>query len=108
MMNCIHVLTQTYENYSDNDVPYWKPKGGRTHVITGFNHPANDRIFAAATAAVEAVRASIECDNSMFQETIIDWALAPVGEPTYDEKMQLEYDGKVTYPCPRIALPVAA
>ena len=29
-MNCtVKVMAQYHENYSDTDIPYWKPKGGQ-------------------------------------------------------------------------------
>ena len=32
-MATIRIYTQYYENYSDTNVPYWKPKGGQTFEI---------------------------------------------------------------------------
>ena len=34
MMNCtIKVMAQYFENYSDTNTPYWKPKGGQEFQI---------------------------------------------------------------------------
>ena len=33
-MNCtVKVMAQYHENYSDTDIPYWKPKGGQEFQI---------------------------------------------------------------------------
>lgn len=106
MINAIHVFTQTRENYSDNPVtaPYWKCKGGRTIVLTGFSHPLNDGLFAAGQAAVDAARASIEQDNDYYKEHIIDWSFANENDLTEFEKDQLRFDGRVDSRDQRIAI----
>ncbi len=100
----IHVQTQYMENYGTADAPYWKFKGGDTYVITGFSHPMNDTIGAAAMAAVESVRARIEYSNPMASVTIIDWEFAPADGLTQWERDQQAFEGSVTTPSPRIAL----
>ena len=98
----IHVATQDHENYSDvPNRPYWKAKGGRTIVLTGFVVPANRSIEAAATAVVESHRATIEVRNDYYQSDIIGWGLHPAGQATHDEMQQQEYDGRVSYPSER-------
>jgi len=32
-MATLRIFTQYYENYSDTQTPYWKPKGGQTFII---------------------------------------------------------------------------
>jgi hypothetical protein len=106
MINAIHVFTQYRENYSDDPKrPYWKSKGGSTYVITGFSHPLNDRIGAAGAAVVEAVREQIEYFNDYATNEIIGWEFADGADLTEDEKLQMEYDGKVGYPDQRIPCP---
>jgi len=102
----IHVTTQVYENYntSGEGAPYWKAKGGTTYVLTGFAHPLCDGLGAAAQAVVDAQRAAFTADNGDIREWVIDWALVPVGTLTDDEKLALEYDGRIDWPSPRIAV----
>jgi hypothetical protein len=100
----IHLHTQYCENYGDEAKPYWKFKGGETYVITGFNHPLNDRIGAAAAAVVDAMRARVEYANGMSEEYLLDWELVPASELTQSERDQLEFDGRITDPSQRIAL----
>ena len=101
MLN-IHVHTQYKENYGDEAQPYWKYKGGSTVIITGFTHPLTSGIGAAAEAVVRSVAAQIEYANAYAEEYIIDWSLEPVGALTEDERLQLEYDGRITYAAKRI------
>lgn len=100
----IHVFTQYYENYGDEQKPYWKAKGGSTIVLTGFTHPLSDGIGAAAQAAVDSVRDRIEYRNPLAEQFIIDWDFAAVGSLTEDEQDQQKYDGRVYSPSTRIAL----
>jgi hypothetical protein len=104
MLMNIHVATQYCENYGTADQPYWKFKSGVTYVLTNFTHPLTDGIGAAGQAAVDAVRAQIEYANPMSEEYIIDWEFKPSTEPTTDEQLELEYDGRISYPSPRIDL----
>jgi hypothetical protein len=46
-----------------------------------------------------ALRAQIEQDNEMFQEKIIDFRIVKDDYLTEFERSQLEYEGKITYPC---------
>lgn len=101
----IHIATQYMENYGTPERPYWKYKGGSTYVVEGFTHPLNDRIGAAGAAVVEALRPTLEYANSMAEEYIIDWSFESVDALTENERLQLEYDGRVTYPDKRIPLP---
>ena len=103
----IHIDTQIHENYGTPEAPYWKAKGGRTIVVTGFTHPLNDRIGAAAKAVVDAVAPSVIADNDYFSEYIIDWSLADADALTHDEQMQMEFDGRISYPATRVAVPAA-
>ena len=49
MMCNVLVSAQYYENYSDTDVPYWKPKGG-----ADFTFPVDsDLVTYAAHGALE-------------------------------------------------------
>lgn len=51
----IRITSQYYENYSDTDVPYWKPKMGREFVIEGVDADAvmyADDLVAVLTEVV--------------------------------------------------------
>jgi hypothetical protein len=91
------ITTQVYENYGAHDwdgkgecPSYWKAKGGHDYVVKNFK--------GDATVAVMALRDKIECNDSYFQETIIDFEVVADDYLTEFEKDQLEYEGKITYP----------
>lgn len=99
----IHIHTQYAENYGDATNPYWKMKGGSTYVLP-FPHALNDRIGPDAAAAVEAVRPKIENRDDFSETYVLDWELTSEAL-THDEKLQQEYDGKISFPSPRLTLP---
>lgn len=99
----IHIHTQYRENYGTPEAPYWKFKGGDTIIVTGFDHPLCDGIGQAAQAVVDALRARIEYRNPMSEEYVIDWEFAPVDALTQSEQDQLEFDGRISDPSPRMA-----
>ena len=100
----IHVHTQYQENYGTETAPYWKFKGGSTYVLLGFEHPLSDGLAAAGQAAVESVRSQIEYANPMSEEAIIDWEFKADAALTQYETDQLEFEGRVSSPSPRITL----
>lgn len=106
----IFIHTQYCENYGDESRPYWKMKGGSTVVVTGAVLPMDHTIGHVASAIVESLRDKIEYRNPMSEEYIIDWHFAADDEMPEEERMQLEYDGRITYPSTRIdlATPIAA
>jgi hypothetical protein len=103
----IHIDTQYKENYGTAEAPYWKFKGGSTVVVTGFDHPLTNGIGAAAQAVVDALRPSIEYSNEYAEVYILDWAIVSKDALPQDELMQLEYDGRISFPCKRLAVPAA-
>jgi hypothetical protein len=100
----IHIETQYKENYGTASEPYWKFKGGTTVVVTGFEHPLNAEIGPAAQAVVDSLRGEIEYSNEYAEMYIIDWAFVADDVLPEDERMQLEYDGRITCPAKRIAV----
>ena len=100
------ISTQVYENYAwqaDGSLgvgadAHWKAKGGNEYVIKKFRGSMAD-----ATLAVMAVRRDIECDNPEFRETIINWSIVQDDFLTEFERNQLEYEGKIIYPCKELA-----
>jgi hypothetical protein len=103
-MTTIHIHTQYQENYGDAAMPYWKFKGGNTYIVTGLDLPLNDQIGRLGALAVEALRSKIEYANDYAQEHVIDWEFAPADALTRDEQLQMEYDGRIIDPSPRLAL----
>ena len=88
------IETQILENYGSPEEPFWKAKGGNTYRVTGV--PLNRDYQSIVEAA------GVECNNSMFLEYIIDWSLKGDDFMSVFEKNQLEYEGKIVYPDPRI------
>lgn len=93
--------TQYRENYGDESAPYWKCKGGDTFIV---DEPFTSITPEQVTAMVEALRPTIEWDNPFSTTDIISWQVVPNDFISHDEQMQLEYDGRITDPSPRISL----
>jgi hypothetical protein len=95
------IRTQIYENYGAHnwdgtgDCPqYWKAKGGTEYKIIGI--PLNiDFEDVVSIAAVER-------NNDYIQETMIDWSVESDDYLSWFEKSQLEYDGEIQFPEPKI------
>lgn len=92
----LHIYTQCRENYGDPTTPYWKMKGGRTVVLTGIADADFAPLLEWATPRIEAY-------NPMFEEYICGYGIQPDDALTDDERDQLEYDGRITYPSTRLA-----
>jgi hypothetical protein len=90
----LHINTQYRENYGTESEPYWKFKGGSTIVVVDAE--------GSVDVLVENMRASIEYSNPMSEEYVRSFELRPSETLTDDEKDQLEFDGKITYPSKRI------
>lgn len=96
------IRTQYMENYGSHDwdrkgscPQYWKMKGGREYLVTEVN-PNQD---------LEAI---VDCaftgqSNDYFREYIIEWTVESDDYMSWHEKSQLEYDGEIIYPEPRIS-----
>jgi len=91
----IRITAQYYENYSDNDTPYWKPKGGCDYVVKNFEGDMDD---------VLSISRRVECDNEFYREYLIDWKMVENDYLTEFEKCQLEYDGQILYPAKELVL----
>ena len=74
--------------------PYWKSKGGNTYHVTDIPCPADYQVIVDA--------AGVEVNNEMFHEYIIDWSIAEDDYMSQFEQDQLEYEGRIIYPDPRI------
>ena len=86
------VETQVRENYGTAIRPHWKCKGGDTYVVSNFTE------FNNIQPTLDCIREQVETDNDYFQEWIIDWYVAEDDYLTRDERNQLEFDGRITFP----------
>jgi hypothetical protein len=69
----------------------WKAKGGDTYFVMDVEPGTEERV-------VESVRDQVEFSNPIAQEYIIDYCLVDDDFMTRDERLQLEFDGKILYP----------
>lgn len=95
------IRTQYMENYGAHDwdgkgecPQYWKMKGGSEYMIEGV--PLNID-YAEVVAA-----ADVEKNNEYCREYILDWSLESDDYMSWFENSQLEYDGSIACPEPRI------
>lgn len=58
----IRITAQYYENYSDTDTPYWKPKGGHEFTIKA----DSDVIFYTYDSDLKEVLSKMVADESDF------------------------------------------
>ena len=91
------IQTQDYENYASRDsTPYWKAKGGYEYKILGV--PSNVDL----DSVVDMVRGEIERDDDSFRTVIRGYFLESDDYLSYDERLQLQYEGGITHPDPTI------
>jgi len=93
------ISTQVYENYGSAEKPHWKAKGGCDYAVRNFNGN-----YSKALAVVTALRDKIEQDNEYFREHIIDWAIEADDYLTEDERLQIQYEGKIIYPAKELVV----
>jgi hypothetical protein len=74
MLCDIRVTAQYRENYSDTNIPYWKPKGGVELIIPQIN---DDVVLYAAPDEVDTAIQKLLLDksNSMCLYELISWEL---------------------------------
>lgn len=92
------ILTQVYENYGSVEKPHWKAKGGDNYVVSNFTH------FNEVQAVVDSIRDRLEVNDDFYNEYIIDWFVAEDDYLTRDERNQLEFDGRITYPAKELVV----
>jgi len=85
------ISTQILENYGSEDNPFWKCKGSEDYVVKNF------RDFNRVNEVVMALRSEIEIDNPFCQEYIAGWEVVDDDYMTQAERLQMLYEGKVTY-----------
>jgi hypothetical protein len=96
------IRTQFMENYGAHDwdgegecPQYWKMKGGSEYMITDV--PGNIDYQEVVDMA------GVEKNNEYVREYILDWSIEDDAYLSWFEKSQLEYDGSIACPEPRIA-----
>ncbi len=87
------VITQCYENYGTEDVPYWKAKWGSDFIV--MNCPSTEN-------AQKHVELHELLDNSFTREQVLVVNEVEASYLTEDEMRQLEYDGGINSPSVRI------
>jgi hypothetical protein len=98
----IIAYTQVLENYGTAELPRWKGKGGSTYIVARLS------VQAAAELALrngllplvnEAfIKSDVEAGGDFYSEYLLDWELVEDDYLTDDEKLQIEYEGKIIYP----------
>jgi hypothetical protein len=87
------VITQCYENYGDEYVPYWKAKWGSDFVVMNCPTAKN------AQAHVEKYELY---DDNFTREQVLIVKEVEVSYLTEIEQQQLQHDGEITTPSVRI------
>jgi hypothetical protein len=99
------ITTQHYENYAwseDGTVlgtgadAYWKAKGGSEFMVE--NVPLN----IDYETVIDMVRHEVDIKSDGFISEIIGWSIESDDYMSWFEKSQLEYDGAIAYPEPRV------
>jgi hypothetical protein len=97
----ILIETQYSENYAAPDWDgvsefpyYWKQKGGESYFL-----PVPEAFpLADVSRLVDDVRSQVEWANNYSQSYIVSWEVVPDDYVTEDEKMQLEWEGRISFP----------
>ena len=101
----LYIVTQVRENYGAHDwdgvgscPQYWKNKGGCDYFVdlTGFRF--DEFTAKKLEMIVDSLRVRIQQDTDYYQESIIDFQVVEDAFVCESERLQMEYDGKITYP----------
>lgn len=94
------IATQDHENYAAHQgftgEYSWRAKGGSEYLITDI--PEDQDLMEI----LALVRGDIEQDNDYFRTDIIGVSQEADDYMSWFEKSQLEYDGRIQFPEPRI------
>jgi hypothetical protein len=97
------IHTQEYENYGAHDwdgegscPQRWKAKGGSEFMV--LNIPTD----VPVDEILELVRSEVEFRNDGFESMILGYEVEADEYLSAFERSQLEYEGKITYPEPRV------
>lgn len=101
----LYIVTQIRENYAAHDwdgvgacPQFWKFKGGNDYFVdlTGFRF--DEFTAKKLQMIVDSVRVQFESSNDYFEEYMLNWSVEEDSYVCESESLQLEYDGKITYP----------
>jgi hypothetical protein len=94
------------ENYGTVAEPYWKFKGGSSYIIENVeDHVKMNEFFEKkCEMVVDEIRSKIEYDEAMCREYILGWSIQEDDYMSDFERSQLEFDGRVIYPEPRLTI----
>jgi hypothetical protein len=94
------------ENYGSSSEPYWKFKGGSSYVIENVeNYIKMNEFFAKkCEMVVDEIRSKIEYDGEMSRVYILGWSIQDDEYMSEFERSQLEYEGDIVYPEPRLTI----
>jgi hypothetical protein len=92
----IVIRTQYRENYGHQFNPYWKNKGGADYKVV------NVPLDMDPQQIVDTVKDDIEYFEPYSEEYILNWSIEDDTYLSDFEKSQLEFDGKITHPEPKI------
>jgi len=107
----IVITTQFRENYGAHDwdgegecPQHWKFKGGSDYIVEDIEtHVTLDNFFGKNCGMiVDSIRSKIEHKSEYSEEYIIDWSIEEDSYMSDFEKSQLEYDGYIAHPEPRL------
>lgn len=103
--------TQIHENYGAHDwdgkgqcPQYWKAKGGESYEVQQeltWDEAANASLVKSL---VEKAIAKVSRKSDHYEERVIDWELVTPDYLTPEEKCQLEWKGKISYPRAKVTL----
>jgi hypothetical protein len=100
-MNMLVIATQDYENYAAHQgftgEYYWKAKGGSEFKITEIP------VEACLEDIVAMALPHIEQNNDYFRTEILGYRVEPQDYLSWFEQSQLEYDGEILHPEPKIS-----
>jgi hypothetical protein len=95
------IRTQIHENYAwvDGEIQtganaYWKAKGGREYKIAS--------IPSGIDYAEVVELANVERADDYFLESVIDWSIESDDYLSWFEKSQLDYEGSIAHPEPKL------
>ena len=109
----IVITTQFRENYGAHDwdgtgecPQYWKFKGGSEYIIDNVQEHVklNDFFGKKCEMIVDSIRPKIEHKSEYAEEYILGWSIEEDDYMSWFEKSQLDYEGSISSPEPRLTI----
>ena len=98
-MSKLLISTQVRENYGAHDwdgkgecPQYWKMKGGNDYVVLNVDPNKASETYLAVVDQCTS-------ENNYFDEYVLDWEIVEDDYLTSFEMDQLEFDGRIQFPC---------